>query len=321
LKARISSIANLLAKRIVFDRNIGIDDTVFVASVGRSGSTFLANVINHDNSFRVLFEPFRHDMVDEARDFVYPFYIRPDSTNSGYYSSAQKIISGRVRSKWANQENRCVFPKARLIKEIRANFFLKWLQNNFPAMKVVLLLRHPCAVADSWTSAGFGDGRLGRERLLENQQFVADTDGTLINEYVKAETAFERLIFFWCFSYHVPFQQCDYNDAHLVFYENLILDPENELRELFRFLGSDYPEAEIPDSLSNPSSTTRKGKSDFDRKVLRADEWRDRCSKEQSARADEIMKLFGMDTLWCPISSMPNTEAAKGLFGSRSSAE
>ncbi|WP_319525637.1 hypothetical protein [uncultured Desulfosarcina sp.] len=192
---KIDTIQKIISKRIVFDKNIGIEDTVFLASMGRSRSTFISNVINYDNRFRVLFEPFRYDVVDKAKAFVYPFYLRPNNSNSYYFSSAQKIITGKIHSKWINKENNRIFPKARLIKDIRENFFLKWIQNNFHGLKIVLLLRHPCAVVSSWINSGFGDGRCRRDRLLANHSFVSDMDEVLIKEYIKVKTDFERLIF------------------------------------------------------------------------------------------------------------------------------
>lgn len=313
---KLVDIVQKRTSKFVFDKKLGIEDTILLASMGRSGSTFLSNIINYDNSFRVLFEPFRFDIVEEAKDFVYPFYLRPNDNEPNYFSSAQKILLGQINSEWVDRENRTIFPKARLIKDIRVNFFLKWIYNNFPEMKVILLLRHPCAVVNSWLSAGFGDGRIGRERLLSNHHFVTDMDDYLVEEYLKAESAFERLIFFWCFSYKVPFQQFSYGDIYLVFYENLILHPRDEIKLLFNFLKYRHSEEKVLNSLSKPSSTTTKNESFFYSNVLRVDQWKSNCSSEQLTRAYEIMNLFGMEALYCPATSIPNIKAATSLFGS-----
>jgi hypothetical protein len=302
---KITKIPEKIAKIVVFDKNIGVKDTVFLASMGRSGSTFLSNIINYDNRFRVMFEPFRASMVAEAKDFIYPYYIRPDNDDAGLLLSAQKIISGRVGSKWINRENRAVFPKARLIKEIRSNLFLKWLHSHFPEMKVVLLVRHPCAVAASWLSAGFADSREVRDRLLANRHFIADTDNTLIEEYQKANSDFERLVFLWCFSYHVPFRQFRRDELHTVFYENLILNPGAEIMNLFGFLGRKYAEEGIRDAYYKPSSTTKKSVFFF-REQVRVDHWKNNCTLEQIASAYKIMELFGLGDLYDPDTSIPN---------------
>lgn len=314
---KFKTIQKKLSKKLIFDRSIGVDDTVLLASMGRSGSTFLSNVINYDNRYRVMFEPFRYDKVDIVKEFVYPLYLRPDDNRLKYFDPAQRIISGRVHSDWVNRENTKIFPTARLIKDIRANFFLKWIQTNFPEIKILLLLRHPCAVVASWVAAGFGDGQRARKRLLENDQFVSDTDAHLLAEYMNAATDFERLIFFWCFSYHVPFRQFECGDVCLVFYENLIANSEQEVSRLFKFLGYAYSESEVQRSLSKPSSTTDKNESFYDKEVLRLDRWRDNFSKEQASRAFEILELFGMDAVYGSASSMPDMEAAYGLFAAK----
>ena len=35
-----------------------INNTIIIAGVGRSGTTLLAETINYDNQFRLMFEPF-----------------------------------------------------------------------------------------------------------------------------------------------------------------------------------------------------------------------------------------------------------------------
>ena len=50
-------------------------------------------------------------------------------------------------------------------------------------------------MAESWVSAGFGDGRRGRERLLGNYHSISDMDEILLTEYTKVKTDFERIIF------------------------------------------------------------------------------------------------------------------------------
>lgn len=317
IKKLISVIRKKLRiESIVFDNHCKLGDTVFLSSMGRSGSTILSDIINYDNSYRILFEPFRSDMVREAKDFVYPLYLRPDNKDPHYLDPARKIILGKVHSKWIDTENKTVFPKRRLIKDIRTNLYLKWIHNNFPEMKIVLLLRHPCAVVASWLAADFGDGKRGRDRLLAEDSFVNDMDARILSEYSKVESTFERLIFFWCISYLIPFQQFKEDEIHLVFYENLITDPINELEGLFSFLNYDYSEAKALDVLTKPSSTTNKDKSHFRKGEVKINGWKNKFSPDEVDRAYEIMSLFGMEALFDSETSIPNRKAVTHLFNS-----
>ena len=62
-------------KTLLYDLGT-LNDTIIVAGMGRSGTTWGVNIINHDNSYRVLFEPFSPASVVEAEEFEYVQYIR-----------------------------------------------------------------------------------------------------------------------------------------------------------------------------------------------------------------------------------------------------
>lgn len=301
---------------IVFDEHCKLSDTIFLSSMGRSGSTILSDVINYDNSCRIIFEPFRSDLVCEAKDFIYPLYLRHENKDPRYLDPAQKIISGQVHSEWSDKENRSIFPKRRLVKDIRTNLYLSWIHHNFPEMKIILLIRHPCSVVASWTAANFGDGKKGRDRMLADCSFINDIDDMILDEYLKAGTTFERLVFFWCISYWIPFQQFNANEIHIVFYENLIVDCGNELENLFSFLGYDYSEEKALNVLKKPSSTTNKDRKSFREGGVDINGWKDKLTSEQVDRAYEIMRLFRMETLYDHETSIPNRKAAIKLFNS-----
>ena len=47
----------------------GADATTLIAGMGRSGATWVADVVNYDRNHRGLFEPFLPHQVKEARPF------------------------------------------------------------------------------------------------------------------------------------------------------------------------------------------------------------------------------------------------------------
>ncbi len=313
LQKKIVGIQDAL-RGVSFDRHIGLSDTVLVAGIGRSGSTLVSEVINCDNIYRVLFEPFRYDRVREAQSFVYPFYLRPDHSNPRLLQSARNILSGKVRSPWSDKKNRCVFPQKRLIKDIRVNMFLKWLHDHFPEIKIILLVRHPCAVAESWLAV-FGQGSGAYERLRANELFVQDIGTTVMDRYEKAESRLERLFFLWCISYWVPFHQFNKDEVCLLFYEDLLLNPEAELDRMFSFLGQSCSLPKARSVILKPSSTARTNRAgDF--KGYKYNGWRARMPAVQVEQAFEIMSLFGLEKLYSPVTDKPDQKTALSLFGS-----
>jgi len=281
-------------------------DTVILAGMGRSGSTLLANIINCENQYRILFEPFCPDQVVEAVDFVYPLYLSPEVDNPKYLAPAQMILEGRIHSPWIDKECANGNYDRLLLKDIRINLFLKWLYNHFNGLKIILLLRHPCAVVQSWLACNFGDGIVARERILATTNLIEDyVTQDIRREYAKANTAFERLIFFWCLYNQIPLLQFENEAICVVFYENLFLDAEAELSRIFSFLGMAPNQTAVSMALSRPSSTTSKSSQEL-AKNDNVNGWRRTVSVDHVRRTYEIMAMFGMETLYCSETSVPN---------------
>lgn len=286
-------------------------DAVFVAGSGRSGTSWLSEVINHDRDYRYVFEPFNPYEVPLARPFGYRRYIRPGESRPELWERARGIVSGGVRGPWTDRFHRRFVARKRLIKDIRANLFLGWLAESFPQMPVIFILRHPCAVALSKTRLGW-KSRL--EEFLEQPGLVRDFLAPVAGEMRSASTEFERHLFAWCVESLVPLTQLGQlgpDRAHLVLYENLCESPEAELRGLSDYLGPgprDVPlEAlRMPSALSRPGSAVLAG-----RDPVRS--WREELDDDQVLRAIEILGYFGLDRIY-GASPMPDAEAAREIM-------
>ena len=83
----------------------GINKTIFIAGMGRSGTTWVAETINYSNEFRILFEPFFPAKTKQLKDYQYIQYISPNNKKDKYFSSASSIIRGEIRNEWIDQFN------------------------------------------------------------------------------------------------------------------------------------------------------------------------------------------------------------------------
>lgn len=129
--------------------------TVFLTGTGRSGTTLLANVLNHDKSYRVMFEPFSPVHVGLLKQWHYKQYLRADNREEKFLGPARRILSGKIRHGWIDKLNRKIVARKRIIKDIRTQYMLPWIKHNFPEIPIVMLLRHPCAVANSRLRLGW----------------------------------------------------------------------------------------------------------------------------------------------------------------------
>lgn len=304
--SKLVQIGRRMAGQLYVDRDRDHRNTVFLAGSGRSGTTWLADVINHRNQYRYIHEPFHKHKVPECKKFLYRQYIRPEDRNPEFMEPASHIVTGRIRNLWTDKYNRKFNPSRRLVKEVRGNLFLKWLQANFAGMPIVLLLRHPCAVAGSRLKVDWSGGAdlrqfLGQPHLMEDhlEPFRA--------HLAAADDLFERMIFFWCVENLVPLRQFTRGEVHLVLYERLVLDPEREIERLFSFLGMGFDQGAL-EAASRPSAATRKDSAIVSGQDV-VSSWQLHVTPDQAARAVEILELFGLDRIYS-ADPIPRLEVA-----------
>jgi len=218
------------------ERNHNIAKTLMIAGTGRSGSTWLSEVLVETFSCRMIFEPLRRDRVPVSAGLPWGSYADPGRDDPELRQVLERILSGRLRSRWSDRHNAYRFPRRRLVKEIRATNLLPWLSAQFPQMPIVYLLRHPVPTAWSAMELGwdpFLSEFLGQPRLM---------DGPLApwREVIARHGAdpdlFHRHVLRWCMENVVPISLLSPGSVHVVFYEDLVEDPHGELRRLAAYL-------------------------------------------------------------------------------------
>jgi hypothetical protein len=291
--------------RFVIDRNPDHRQSIFLAGTGRSGGTWLSEIINQRNEYRFIFEPFHPKRAPWIKPFGERRYMRPEENDPAFLELAQSIVAGKIRHPWTERFNRRLVAHQRLIKEDYANLMMKWLHVNFPGMPLILLLRHPCAVASSFVAHNYRGAVMP---LLEQRKLVEDFLHPYMDEIRRAQDTFEKTIFLWCVETLVPLRQCRPGEMHVVFFENLVQHPEAEIGRLFSFLGKSMDDLNL-EKLKRPSLTARRATSAVWTGADRTDGWKSKVSDEQRRRALEILTLFGLDGIYTD-ESMPRLEGA-----------
>jgi hypothetical protein len=279
-------------------------DAVFLAGSGRSGTTWLSEVINYKGAYRYVFEPFNPARVRAFGHFRSKQYLRPGDVREAFLEPARLALSGDLKDPWTDRFNTKFVARRRLIKDIRANLLLGWMRANFPGMPIVLLLRHPCAVVTSRLALGWKDNlgeTMAQEDLVED--FLLPVEA----EIRAARDDFERHLFLWCIDNYVPLRQFARGEIHLVYYEDLLENPEDGLRSLFGFLGEDM-DNRVYGKLGRPSPLSRRGAP-----LPSVDGWRAHVSARQLEGACEILALFGLDRVYGE-GPMPDPSGAYSLM-------
>ena len=289
----IEKFGSIFRGQIYLDNNGSYKNTILLCGSGRSGTTWLAEIINNDNNFRYMFEPFHPELVSLAKHFNARQYLRASSKSPEYLLSASRIFSGRVRNLWIDRYNKKLLPAKRLIKDIRVNLLLKWIKTNFPDIPIIFVLRHPFSVACSRMRLGWEDhlDDLFKQKEL-SEDFLSNCKANMIGGMGN----FERQILMWCIENYVPLTSLSSDEIFIIFYENLFANPSKEVQRLFEHLNLSISN-NLFDKIKNPSPMTKK----FSPFVTEKDPliyWKKKLNDEQCANAMKIMGEFGLNQIY-----------------------
>lgn len=300
----------IMHRRYYLDLSSDYRDSLVLAGTGRSGTTWISEVINYRNEYRLMDEPDRNVSIEAFAHFNAIQYIRPDDKDPAFLEPVALALSGRLRNDWADRFNTRLIANKRLVKFIRASLYLKWMLNNFPGLRVAQLMRHPCAVALSQSRL---DWEIDLGNILLNQpKLMADHLEPLRAEIEAADTLFEKRLWMWCVENYVPLTQLEEGDVHLAFYESFCEEPEKEIERLFNHYGKEW-DASVYEAMRKPSNSSKPDSAIVTGKN-RVDSWMKHITAEQRQIADRMLKRFGLDAIYTVDSPLPNTQAARQML-------
>jgi hypothetical protein len=248
-----------------------IKETILVLGSGRSGTTWVGDVISKMLKARPIFEPF---LLSRKKEFIltkkrifkeseidrnYQLYIRPNSLNNHYHKQIKIILHGKIQSSWSDRDSQLYIYKRRVIKDIRANLFMAYIALNWPDIKVVWITRNPIDVIKSqikMNQEGW-DFNWSADNVMTQQYLLEDWLSPFLSKLLSAKSLYEKLTHKWCIETYIPHNQNVENLANVlkVNYENLIKG-KNEWDKIAKFLIGKMWEKDRLESLSNIPSRT-----------------------------------------------------------------
>lgn len=228
-----------------------------IAGYGRSGTTWVHDVLAQANSLRAVFEPLHPNAIPGAAEFAHAF--RPaDKPDEALKLFLEQFFSGSYPSIWAdfrvrtgwfrpsvkrftsatelnlllariNQARRYYFRyrkqrryPERIVKFVRGNMLLAWMKQNLDA-RIVFVIRHPAAVVLSQLkSPNSWDPYYQIEKYREDAGLLevleSRTRDLLLEPLEKAEAS----TLCWCIENSIALQQAENNGITVVRYEKLL---------------------------------------------------------------------------------------------------
>lgn len=310
IKKYLNILRGATISQMYYDFDKSVENTVFVAGVGRSGTTWLSELINYDRSYRFLFEPFWPRRVKKCSIFDLEMYIRPNELKPRHLQVAKDILRGNIRNLWADRFNEKRLPKYRIVKDIRANLLLKWLALNTENMPIIFIMRHPCAVALSKEKIFFKKGAWepNVSKFLSQGKLMKDylSDFKFIFNRYDEYNFFEKKIIEWCIKNYIPLKQFDDDEMLLVFYEDLCLNPQRVLDKVFGFIGKEWAfDEKLKSKISKPSALSKEDSAIRQGENL-ITKWIKEIEKKDLLKTAEIIKCFNLDKIYTIDSPKPN---------------
>lgn len=247
---------------------------IIISGFGRSGTTWLSDIISKSLGGIVLFEPFHPCVFEKSREFIYsceyPEKIIKDQllglqqrapTNPWIFRNHLNSPSGEH----AEDFIKYIWESSDIIgfKSIRANHSLKLLRRCFPFSKLIHIYRHPFAILSSiinrsqfWKEFGWEvHKKLFYERALAHKSF----DELFIRFILEKKSQFlderEHILLMWCISLMISLNDLSRENGMLVCYEDLYRDPYKETSEILSFLGNENQRLH-PSYFFTPSMTS-----------------------------------------------------------------
>lgn len=272
-------------------------DAVVISCEPRGGSTWLTEAILTEPGSAQIWEPLHKRWVPEveALEFSWRQYIPVGADWPEARHLLEKILTGRVTNEWILQATplkQFMAADRLVVKFCRANALLPWLSREFNfKRKPIHLLRHPFAVATSQDRMGnFSTRDLihthARRHYPEHLEPHAAYVATL-------ETVEEQAVASWCLSNLPSLRDPEAGTRWItVYYEDLTLNPEEGLTQIFGAWGEAAPEAAL-EQARKPSRMTQGD-------ALRSDpaeqvsKWRTAIAPDLISRMTAVLEHFGV---------------------------
>lgn len=251
--------AGLLGERLqyLFRNRPDPSEAILLAGSGRSGTTWLSELLCRVPGTQKIFEPLRQAhrwQPAGAPPTVRSPYLRPDGEYAAWHMLLERVLSGRCRTYWTDSGRTSFFPDRYLIKEIRANLMLGYIHEHFRP-RIVYLLRHPCAVVASRVRLAW---RVNLGDLLRQEELVEDHLSGLVGdiELARSDTVASHAIW-WAVETRVAARQLETRPHYRAYYEQLVVTPAESLGAILTWLGLDAEPVE-EDRVRRRSRTTWK---------------------------------------------------------------
>lgn len=281
-----------LILRATSRRSYDLANTLVIAGSPRSGTTWLAELVQTIPRTAILFEPEHLTRVAAARDAGLSWHTSKEPGESWPEGDDffARVLRGEILTPWTTSLvpwRRAIAPHRWIVKLVDANFLLGWLAGRFPIAPPLLLLRHPCAVVASQLRMGWAP--------VASPQLVPFLEkhppAAAILDSLGTPVEFSAAL--WCMQTLSPLLLAPPRPILVVTYEMLVRDPTQELAKVFRTWNLPIPEG-LKAAAGRWSATTNRASVPGGSADPRTS-WQTQLTNEQVESILRVVHAFGID--------------------------
>jgi hypothetical protein len=270
------------------------DEPVAVlAGYTRSGTTFLGRLLSNIVTARPIHEPLNPSQVPSVSFFNERESRSTVENNPEYQQAIAEVLSpGFSGTRYTNTGSR-IFYRGRIVKIVRANHYVDYISSIIPNTPFIVIMRNPYSCISSRIEAGWPVPNHSHSiediaPLLSDRQLTACREGGSVAA---------RLATSWCLDNFMLLRNSGNSNFCFVKYENILANPEAELRRLLLHIKRERFVDRIPREL-RVESDEKAGTQYLDKwkKILSADDVRDIA---------EILEIFHLDGHYDTEAGMP----------------
>lgn len=280
---------------------------MLVLGSGRSGTTWIAEVLARLNGYRLIFEPF-HPFQVNKEGYARLCLSAEERGHAAHIRMVREVLSGGVRGAWVDQLPTAQCAAGRVIKDIHTTNLAPWLRAHYPQTPLVYVLRHPVATSVSRLRAGahwgggLGDFVASPAGRREAEESPMSAWLPIYDRYCADRDPLVSLVAEWCLENAYPIEHLTDNAIEVVRFEDITIDPKTELVRLAKW-GSESPGSVGTDvDMRQPSYTDWLGNAAA---ALRSNDrsglvcgWERVVTRRQVDRCLGVLSDFGLDQIY-----------------------
>ena len=232
-------------------------NVVWVIGDGRSGTTWLQELLAWSFRYRTMYEPF-HPLSGPAGQLFPPnLYLRVTDQDPSRLALADHVFRGGYRHPNVDRDNRRILYDGIVIKDVFAHLFAAWALRHFPFLRIVLIVRDPFEAARSKLEHREWLWMEDARDFLTQQTLVDDYLDPFVDFIRASDTDFvQQQILIWSIVHYVLLKQLGGQGLSRVRYETMVENPQRTLAMLQGFLrrpGDRRPRTPDPHRIRKPS--------------------------------------------------------------------